>query len=229
MTVSLEKTTTRPTIDFGTDSRETAREYAAAADSRVLPDEVRPVLQAAARGEVVDAYDLNLALHHAMSSASTRLGQSMARRTLTSKIRHLVYIVNGVIQNHIDEVPVYEGGPRSPRIHALEIEVEHAGVVNQSLTNDLTEAREKLRQAQADLRDSQRRAETSEGAFEALKAAANDEITRLGQAVNHNLDVAVEALGDRDTLGAVLCYALEFLDAETRQRVFGYWDGVATS
>lgn len=211
--------TTRPMVDFSGSSRATAREYAAAANSRVLEESSQKVLRSASQGRMVDAYALNAAITDAMRSCSTRLGQSMARRDLNRKVAYLGHICQAVLENHADGLPVYEPGQRSRLVEELRLEVEHAGVVNQSLTRDLSAERERTA---ALIREKTQ----AEVAFDDLKKAANAEIDRIGAAVNHNLEVATEALADRDTLGAVLCYALEHLDAEARQRVFGYWDGV---
>jgi hypothetical protein len=114
-------------------------------------------------------------------------------------------------------------------VEELSLEVEHAGVVNQTLTADLTKERNARREAERQYLDAQRRAETAEGALAALKAAANDEVTRLGMAVNSNLEAALQSMAERDEVAQVLLYALEHLDAEKRQRVFGFWDAVSAS
>lgn len=110
----------RPTIDFA--DKQTAQEYAVAANSRVLKPGHQEILTRVAAGEVVDAYALNAALTEAMSSASTRLGQSMARRGLTKKIRHLAHIVQAILENHADGLPAYAGGDRSRKIEELQAE-----------------------------------------------------------------------------------------------------------
>lgn len=137
-------TTARPTIDFGTDIRATARTYAADADSRILPDRARTVLQAAAAGEEVDAYDLNAALTQAMSAAATRHGQSMGRRDLTRKIRHLTYIVQGVLEAHADGLPVFEKGERSRLNAEIKEALRNARLEVEALKVEVSEARDEV-------------------------------------------------------------------------------------
>jgi hypothetical protein len=223
MTVSLEKTT-RPLIRFDDADvdRSTARRYAADIISRVNKPKTNEVMEAV-------AYDLAEACTDAMRHVATRFGQSMVRRREGEKVAHLAYIAHAVLANHADGLPVYEPGARSRRVEELSLEVEHAGVVNQTLTADLTKERNARREAERQYLDAQRRAETAEGALAALKAAANDEVTRLGMAVNSNLEAALQSMAERDEVAQVLLYALEHLDAEKRQRVFGFWDAVSAS
>lgn len=208
----VDPETGRPTIDFSDADRDRskARMAARAAQSRVLDAEHNAVLQQVIDGERVDAYALNAALTQAMSAAATRHGQSMGRRDLTRQIRHLAYIVQAVLENHADGLPAMESGARSPRIKALEIEIEHAGVVNQSLTADLT----KLRQERSD-----------------LTQAASDERRRLCGQIDSLVDVAnkrdallAETVADRDLLAEVVAYAFEGMTACQQQRVLGFMD-----
>lgn len=75
--------------------------------------------------------------------------------------------------------------------------------------------REELREAHTIMAEAAGRLERAEDIEEALHARLTE--------MAHKLE---EASRDRDDLGAVLLYALEGLDAEARQRVFGFWDAV---
>ena len=204
-----------PTIDFSDEHRDRsrARAYAADADSRILPPSARKVLQAAARGEEVSALALNSALTHAMSAAATRYGQSMQRRDLTRKVRHLAYIVQGVLANHAAEIPPYEGGPRSPRIAELEREVAHSTKVNQSLAADLTEARakvESLTQTVLEVREQVERAEAREG-------SAQENLIKTDEAWH-----AAEARAERAE--RLLDYAMRLMEPAAQYQVHGFAD-----
>lgn len=118
-----DKTSTRPLIDFSLSRYATAREYAAEANSRVLKDSSQVVLDDVASGLKVDAYALNEAVLDAMRSATTRKGQSMARRDLATKIAHLGHIVQAVLESHADGLPAYAEGDRSRKIETLEGEI----------------------------------------------------------------------------------------------------------
>lgn len=205
-------TSTRPTVDFGADARGTARAYAVAANSRVLPPPAQKLLKQAAQGAKVDAYDLNDALTHAMRSASTRLGQSMARRELTRKIAHLAHITQAVLEAHADGLPVYDDqGVRSRKIEEQGRALDHAAEVNQALTRDLTLARDEralLTQAASD---------------ERRRLCA--EIDRLAKEAGALQRTVEQATKDRERWLAATYYAIDLTDAETGARVRGYIDG----
>lgn len=136
-----ETTTPRPLVDFSGTSRATAREYALAANSRVLTDASQATLAAAAAGRKVDAYALNEAVTDAMRSASTRLGQSMARRDLGRKVAYLGHITQAVLEAHADGLPVYaDQGVRSRKIEEQARETALANEEIDRVKANLTEA-----------------------------------------------------------------------------------------
>jgi len=221
----------RPTIDFSTSSRQTARDYAAVLNSRILKPESQKILKKVAQGsDSVDAYALNAALTDAMRAVATRFGQSMQRRDVGRKAAHIAHIVQAVLENHADALPVYEdSGVRSRKIEEQAREIAHAGSVNQRLTEDLTKLREErstLTQAASD----ERRRLTEE--IDGLK----EEVQFLKEAATATNEVAAErdvllaeTIVERDTLAVVIAYALERVTAEERERIQGFWDGVNDS
>lgn len=224
-----ETTTPRPTIDFSGSSRETARRYAVEAQSRILKDESNRVLKQVAAGRPdVDAYALNAAVTDAMRAATTRHGQSMGRRALATKVAYLGHITQAVLENHADGLPVYaDSGVRSRKIEEQAREIEHAGRVNQRLTEDLT----KLRQERSDLTqaasDERRRLcadidDLKEGVQVATETI--DGLLTIGRARDAAL---AEAVADRDEIAAVLAYVYGALDEASQARVQGYWDALA--
>lgn len=202
----------KPTVDFSGPSRETAREYAKAADSRILNDDSRKVLKAAAKGKQVDAYALNEAVLDAMRAATTRHGQSMGRRHLATKVAYLGHITQAVLDAHADGLPTYDDtGVRSRKIETLQGEIaalktagEHSIEVNQALTRDLTNARNERY---------------------TLTQAASDERRRLCAEIDALQNTVKMAARDRDRWLAATYYALDLTDAETGARVKGYIDG----
>lgn len=227
MTVSLEKTT-RPLIRFDDADvdRSTARRYASDLQSRVNKAETNEVLQRVADGLRVDAYDLAEALLDAQRHVATRFGQSMQRRREGEKVAHLGYIAHSVLKSHADGLPTMEPGARSPRIAELTLEVEHAGVVNQSLTQDLTTAREGLRFAEQSFAEERANliAERDEANERAL--GYDSRITDVVSDLTIAQAKAEDAAKDRDVYQAAVAYILESLDAEAKARVLGYLDGV---
>lgn len=220
-------TIARPLVDFSTDSRATARDYAAAADSRILKTESRVALQAAAKGGEVDAYALNAAVVDAMRSATTRLGQSMARRDLARKVAYLGHIAQAVIENHADGLPTYDSSvARSRKVQELSREISHSTEVNQALTRDLTAARDGLRFAEQSF--AEERATLTEEAREhaAGRVALDQRLTEVIAEKTKAEAEAAEAVQDRDVYAAAVAYILESLDTENKARVLGYLDGV---
>lgn len=104
-------------------THDTSREYADSARSRLLPEWADDALKAAAAGEEVDVVEFRKAATQALSLAATRAGQSPIRRRFTKEARHLIYWADAIIDNHIAGLPVYEGGPRSPKIAELRNEI----------------------------------------------------------------------------------------------------------
>lgn len=216
MTETLERTA-RPLIRFDDRDidRSTARRYANDLISRVNKPETNEILGAVADGCEVDAYRLAEAVLDAMRHVSTRFGQSMVRRRAGEKAAHLGYIAHAVLANHADSLPPLEPGARSPRIAELELEIEHAGVVNQQLSADLVEAR--------------RQASVARRSIFGLKRAANNEITRLHAEVARLSAESASLEASRDVFAAGVAYATELLPPCAQQRLFGYLDGVERS
>lgn len=210
---------TRPLIDFSGDSRATARRYAVSANSRILLPASQEVLRAVANGEQVDAYALNAAVTDAMRSATTRCGQSVARRMMATQVAYLGHITQAVLENHADNLPVYEPGERSRKIDALEQELRHSTSVNQALAADLTNERARVAYHQEKLR--QANAERS-----TLTQAASDERRRLCAEIDALKAKAAKAEKSEADLALVLVYAFEKMDGEQKQRVLGFWDGI---
>lgn len=213
-------TTARPTIDFSGISRETARDYASAMPSRVLDAKYHGVLKDAANGYVVDAYALNAALTAALRTGLTRFGQSTARRDFGRKVAYLGHITQAVLESHADGLPVYAQGDRSRKVESLEKvldshqrhivtldgevaalaaagemavrEIGHSIEVNQSLTRDLTAAREQVRSLTAEVDENHAQA-VEEGAAltEALKYT-------LGLLATVDPNAAFQAIGFLD-------------------------------
>jgi hypothetical protein len=136
--------------EFGTDwferavgipfalTKATSQEYAYRSNSRTLDKVHQAVLFTASKGEEVDAVDFRKAVTAALSLAATRAGQSMARREYTKMARHLLYIVDAVIDNALAGLPPVEPGQRSPKIASLEASLEEAKVVERDLRAALT-------------------------------------------------------------------------------------------
>lgn len=136
-------------IDFSGSSRETAREYALALNSRVLKDESRVTLAEIARGHKVDVYKVNAAVLDAMRSVSTRFGQSMQRRQYATKAAYLGHIVQAVLEAAADDLPTYaDTGVRSRKIEEQATELEGLRESVTALNNE----RDRLAQAASDER-----------------------------------------------------------------------------
>jgi hypothetical protein len=221
----------RPTIDFSTPSRETARRYAEALPSRILLAEHNTTLKRVAQGSAaVDAYRLNEALMASMRSGATRFGQSVGRREFTRKVAYLAHITQAVLENHADQLPIYEGGPRSPRIAALEKQVEDERTNLRCAEKLWGEERSNLTQAASD----ERRRLCSE--IDALKdgvaeaKAEIEELTNILEASRQIGEVRDRLVDDtaqeRNTLGAVLAYVFERADEAFQAEISGYWNGL---
>jgi hypothetical protein len=201
-----------------------SKAYAEKATSRLLKAEHNEVLLRAAASEEVDVVLFRKAATAALSLAATRAGQSMARRDWTREARHLIYWADAIIDQHVEGLPVYEKGARSPRIAELEREVEHAGVVNQSLTSDLTT----LKQAASDER---RRlcAEIDAGkaAYAKVVEAANGEIDKFQERHNQDHKELQGLYLEINEAHAALEYAFGLLNDEQQSRLAGFRDGYA--
>lgn len=107
-------------------TKDTSREYAAnqtTHKARVLDDDANATLKVASQGLEVDAADFRDAVIKALSAATTRDGASPARRERAKQCRHLLYIVNAVLDNARAGLPPVDPGARSPRIAELEAQV----------------------------------------------------------------------------------------------------------
>jgi len=205
----------RPLVHFDDEKaardRSKARAAARLAVSRILLDEDNEVLRAAADGESVDAYALNRAVLAAMRSASTRLGQSTGRRLMATEFAHLGHIVQAVLENHADNLPGYGPGERSrvleevrETITSAKREIEHAGAVNQSLTQDLAA----LRQERSD-----------------LTQAASDERRRLCENIDTLRGNLSQTIREANEFEAALAYAKSMLTDEQAAQVEAFADG----
>jgi hypothetical protein len=226
---------------------ETSRAYARKAKSRSLAPWANKVLTEAADGESVDVLKFRKAATQALSLAATRDGVSTGRRKWATEARHLLHWADAIIDQHVGGLPIYEPGARSPRIRELEAlhadvakaladakrELDHQSKVNQSLTRDLTGARQErstLTQAASD----ERRRLCAE--IDGLKRACRRWTETL-----HNADVRIadlikekstaevsleDATRDRDHFATALEYALSLLPKDQRERVFGFQDGL---
>lgn len=203
----------RPMIDFSDAEmdRSTAREYASDLRSNVLKHESNAILQDVANGESVDAYALNAALTDAMSSCATRAAQSLARREMTKKVRHLAYIVQAVLENHADNLPAYAEGQRSRAVAEAKSALAHARVEIDNLVDAL-------------------RNERQESAT--LKQAASDERRRLVEEIDYEKGRVAALIREKtseellsETLQAALTYALTLLPVEERRMVEAYEAG----
>lgn len=204
----------RPFIDFKFTRYATAREYAREAQSRVLKPESNATLEAVALGLQVDAYDLNEAVLDAMRSAATRHGQSLARRGLATRIAHLGHIVQAVLENHADNLPAYQTGERSRAVEDAKEALREAKSTVDSLTSDLSAARQQREHMAAEARDL--RAEIDEAKLSLADRA--QEITVLH-------DNLCQITSEANEFEAALAYAKGFLDDEARARVDGFLEG----
>lgn len=185
---------------------ETSRQYAADSRSRkLLTDEQNLILELAFKGEEVDVYDFRKAATAALSAASTRAGQSPARREYAKRARHLIYWADALIDNHVKGLPVYEKGERSPKIKALEAE-----------TQDL--------QATIDADREQWKAEVSE--LRAALAEAKAELDKTVDTLRTTTKNADFVKHQHDIILDVLHYASDRLKAEEAGRLHGYWDAL---
>lgn len=121
-------------------TKDTSREYALKSNSRSLVEDQRRVLDAAAKGEEVDAVSFRKAVTAALSLAATRHGQSMGRREYTKMARHLLYIVDAVIDNALAGLPPVEPGQRSPKIRQQEQEIADLQATVRRLATDKQQA-----------------------------------------------------------------------------------------
>jgi hypothetical protein len=233
-----EYTTERPTIDFSGSSRSTAREYAKDANTRLLSSTQQAVLRQVAAGEEVDAYTLNEVLLAAMRASLTRHGASTQRRVTGRKIAYLGHITQAVLENHAQGLPAYEKGERSPALAAAREEVtryregleeanRERGLLTQAASDErrrLCAEIDELRAHRRDLAEERSRLKHEHAAY---KRAADNEVSRLLTSVKNTEEAHAETVKKRDEVASVLDYAMGRLSDTDKQRVLGYWDGVA--
>lgn len=192
---------------------DTSRTYAKNAASRVLPPWANKVLKAAASGEEVDVVEFRKAATMALSLASTRAGRSMGRREWAKQARHLTYWADALIDQHLQGLPVYEPGARSPKIRELEKALTQA-------TAELDKQTETVR----NLRNE--RGSLTEAASEERRRLCA-EIDNLKVIVQQN-DVTLDGLYQEcNELHAALEYAFTLLLASDQSRLAGFRDGYA--
>jgi hypothetical protein len=222
---------------------DTARQYADNARSRTLPVAVNDILRDAANGQEVDVVEFRKAATAALSLAATRAGQSMARREWTKQARHLIYWADAIIDQHVQGLPIYEAGARSPKIRSLEETLQSV--------RDLAEARyeeiQNLRSERASLTEAasaERRRLCAE--IDALRATTRDLQGRAVDRENelqeeiHRIAEVAEAQSEKDAaerdglyrecneFHAALEYAFTLLGASDQSRLAGFRDGYAT-
>lgn len=202
---------------IGSLSNDTSKAYARKARSRkLLTEEQNEVLLAASEGKEFDVYAFRKAATAALSAASTRAGQSMARRQWASEARHLLYWADALIDNHRLALPVYVGGKRSPRIAELEAEVAKLQAEG---TPEIAKA---LRDAKRTIDDLNATVERQAEAHRATLEILNQN----GAAFQRLNEEKAQVEAERDILASVIAYSLGLLTAEGQARLLGYWDGL---
>ena len=213
--IVVEEAPARPTIDFSTDSRQTAREYAGDLISRVNKPASNRVLQGVVNGEEeVDAYLLSEALLDAMRGVSTRFGQSTARRDAGRKAAYLGHIIHAVLASHADSLPAYEKGERSQKLRDLEAELASARGIAAEQAAKIDEQSRLLDEAQPLLQDARLNLDRLREERDAVLASYDAATEREKSAERAN-----------EAAQATLAYAIASLPEEDKQRVLGYWDG----
>lgn len=212
---------------------DTSREYAEHATSRLLPAWANDTLKAAAAGQEVDVVEFRKAATQALSLAATRAGQSPLRRRYTKEARHLIYWADAIIDNHLAGLPVYEGGPRSPKIAELRNEIS-------TLTQAASDERRRLCAEINDLQESRRKAianvrDAANNEIDSLKARAADLIKEKSDLEIRLEDTQKRAYEETQHLyleineaHAALEYAFTLLGKEDQGRLAGFRDGYAT-
>lgn len=150
----------------------------------------------------------------------------------TKECRHLLYWADAIIDQHVQGLPIYEGGARSPRIAELEAEVsrlksEGSDEVREALStakSTIDSLNERLSVAQRNLENS---IGESSVVIDRIKRNLTAEIADLtGQ--NSDLTTKLqEAERTTHVLGAVLVYVAEIIEDETTlANLLGYWTGI---
>lgn len=199
---------------------DTSREYALNARSRkALPEWVNDVLTAAGKGEEVDVVEFRKAATQALSLASTRAGQSMGRRQWAREARHLIYWADAILDNHLKGLPVYEGGPRSPKIAELRNEIS---LLKQAASDERRRLCAEIDREKAARDSLQRLANQEIDAHRAVGLEQEGVIADLEKTRDHLYAEINEA-------HAALEYAFTLLRSEEdKSRLAGFRDGYAT-
>lgn len=168
-------------------TKQTSREYALGSDSAKLEDQHRKVLQAAGFGDEVDASAFRKAVTAALSLAATRGNKSSDRKEFTKMARHLLYIVDAVLDNALQGLPPVDPGARSPRIRQLE--------------RELAEAQQRTLEISVQLEKSENRTGLEQDRSAALireKTEVELQWQRLAESARENSDVLNFVLGHAD-------------------------------
>jgi hypothetical protein len=195
-------------------THETSRTYASKARSRALPEWANEILERAADGEEIDVVTFRKAVTQALSLAATRAGQSMGRRVWTREARHLIYWADAIIDNHIAGLPVYEGGPRSPKIHALQEEII-------DLKQAASDERRRLC-AEIDTEKARSLALIKE------KSDLEIQVEDLLQGRRNDYDAMQHLYSECNEFHAALDYAFGLLSNADQARLAGFRDGYGT-
>lgn len=206
----------RPLVHFDDEKagrdRSKAREFARDAVSKVLSDEDNEILAAAGAGESVDAYALNRAVLAAMRSATTRLGQSTARRSMASGFAHLGHIVQAVLENHADNLPGYEPGARSRLLDEAGTALREARVEVERLTSVIDERTSESSEVIADLHRQ----------IAALKDAGAERLPEVVADLTTARTNLSQTIREANEFEATLAYAKSLLSDEDRLKVEGF-------
>lgn len=111
--MQAEEESGRPVVNLSAPRHGTARSYAGSLVGHRLDAADNEILERLRDGEDVDALEALDALVAAMRSGLTRFNLSTDRRDHGRRVAHLIYIVRGILGNHVDGLPAYETGERS--------------------------------------------------------------------------------------------------------------------
>lgn len=223
----------RPTVDFSGDSRETAREYARSLKHRHNLPATNHVLTLVVEGDQVDAYELNSILPDALSSATRRGKTAVDRREVAKKARYLAHIVQGVLENHADNLPAYAEGDRSRAVIAEKARADEGwatAVKEQQRADDAEALLVEVQPALVSANEEVERATERLDEAAKYREAADAEVTRLHTQIKEIDDRLQEVVAERDAAAQVITYVVGLLDtAAEKERVLGYWDGALDS
>lgn len=212
----------------------TSQQYAAKATSRLLTKEQNQVLTDAAKGKEVDVVEFRKAATAALSLAATRAGQSMARREWTREARHLIYWADAILDQHIQGLPIYEAGARSPKIASLESVVDKHQTYIADLEREIDENHKQAvaegARLSAELKDADERlvkvTEERDGLQDRIDLQ-NETISEVAETLRESGKVLDEVVAQRDFYSTIIAYVLETASPEYAALVTGYADGIA--